>query len=94
MHNDSVVAKAYQRANATLRCFVSRDAKLLIKEFTMYVRPILDSSVLSGDHKQNRILKMQRKFKDDLACEFSKFSYSERLHKLRVVQLGIATVIL
>ena len=42
VHIDSVVAKAHQRANAILRCFVTRDAGLLIKAFTAYVRLILE----------------------------------------------------
>ena len=42
MHIDSVVAKAHQRANAILRCFITCDAELLTTAFTVYVRPILE----------------------------------------------------
>ena len=42
VHIDSIVVKAHQRANAILRCFVSRDSALLTKTFTVYVRPILE----------------------------------------------------
>jgi len=51
VHIDSVVAKAHQRANAILRCFVSRDARLLTRVFTIYVRLILKfSSVTWSPH--------------------------------------------
>jgi len=40
MHIGQMVAKAYQRANAILRSFVSRDVALLIRAFIVYVRPI------------------------------------------------------
>ena len=42
VHIDSIVVKAHQRANAILRCFVSRDSALLTRAFTVYVRPILE----------------------------------------------------
>jgi len=37
-----IVAKAHQRANIILCCFVSRDRKLLVRAFEVYVRPILE----------------------------------------------------
>jgi len=40
VHIDSIVAKAHQRANVILRCFLSRNVTLLTRAFTVYVRPI------------------------------------------------------
>ena len=54
VHIDSVVAKAHQRANAILRCFVSRDARLLIRAFTVYVRPILEFSCVAWSPHTNQ----------------------------------------
>jgi len=42
VHTDSIVAKAHQRANVILRCFLSSDVTLLTRAFTVYVRPILE----------------------------------------------------
>jgi len=36
-HISVIVARAHQRANAILRCFVSRDRNLLVKAFKVYV---------------------------------------------------------
>ena len=41
-HISVIVAKAHQRANIILRCFVSRDRRLLVRAFEVYVRPILE----------------------------------------------------
>jgi len=41
-HISVIVAKAHQRANIILHCFVSRGRKLLVRAFELYVRPILD----------------------------------------------------
>ena len=41
-HISAIGAKAHQRANIILRCFVSRDRKLLVRAFEVYVRPILE----------------------------------------------------
>ena len=66
VHIDSIVAKAHQRANAILRCFVSRDAALLTRAFTVYVRPLLEYNCVtwSPQLKQD-IEKKKRGFKDD-----------------------------
>jgi len=40
-----IVAKAHQRANAILRCFVSRDTLILVvRAFNLYVRPLVTGS--------------------------------------------------
>jgi len=55
VHIDNIVAKAYQRANAILKCFMSRDVTLLTRVFTVYVRPILEYNCVtwSPKHKQD-----------------------------------------
>jgi len=37
-----ITVKAHKSANCILRCFASRDVKLLVRAFTVYVRPILE----------------------------------------------------
>ena len=41
-HIQFIVAKARKRASLILKCFASRDPKLLIRAFTVYVRPLLE----------------------------------------------------
>ena len=41
-HIRSVVARAHQRSNMILRCFLTRNVNCLIKAFTVYVRPIIE----------------------------------------------------
>ena len=41
-HISEIVAKAHQRANIILRCFISNDKRLLLRAFFVYVRPILE----------------------------------------------------
>ena len=66
VHIDSVVAKAHQRANAMLRCFVTRDAGLLISAFTVYLRLILVFNCVawSPQTKQDieKIERVQRRY--------------------------------
>ena len=42
MYINDVVSRANQRAAAILRAFVSRDARLLMRVFITYVRPIVE----------------------------------------------------
>ena len=42
LHINNITAKAHQRANTILRCFVSRDITLLVNAFTVYVRPLVE----------------------------------------------------
>jgi len=39
-----ITRKGHQRANAILRCFVTRDSALLVRAFVCYVRPLLEYS--------------------------------------------------
>jgi len=65
-HVNNITVKAHQRANAILRCFASRDNKLLVRAFTTYVRPLLEynSVVWSSYLKQDieRLENVQRRF--------------------------------
>jgi len=38
-HINHIVAKAYLRAKLILKCFITRDPKLLSKAFSVFVRP-------------------------------------------------------
>ena len=42
IHISEIVAKAHQRANIILRCFMSNDKSLLLRVFLVYVRPVLE----------------------------------------------------
>ena len=39
---DEIVRKGHQRANAILRCFVTRDNAVLVRAFITYVRPLVE----------------------------------------------------
>ena len=41
-HINDITTKAHQRANCILRSFVSGDVALLVRAFTVYVRPIVE----------------------------------------------------
>ena len=41
-HINSAVTKAHLRANAILRCFLSRNIDMLKRAFIVYVRPLLE----------------------------------------------------
>lgn len=41
-HINNVTVKAKQRASLLLRCFISKDPVILMKAFTVYVRPLLE----------------------------------------------------
>jgi len=59
-HINEITAKAHKRANCIIRCFASPDVKLLVRAFTVYVRPILEynsviwSPVSEKRHFSNR----------------------------------------
>ena len=89
-HIGQMVAKAHQRAGAILRCFVSRDVKLLVKAFTVYVRPLVEynSVVWSPCSIQDimHVERVQRRFTKALPG-FKTLSYSSRLKKLDLPSL-------
>jgi len=56
-----MVAKASLCAKLILKCFPSRDPKLLTKAFCVFVRPILEyASVIWNPHYKNQITKIER----------------------------------
>jgi len=56
-HINEITAKAHKRANCILRCFASRDVNLLVRAFTVYVRPILEyNSVIWSPYLKKRNL--------------------------------------
>ena len=40
-HIDDIVAKAFQRINLFFRSFISGDVSILVKAYTIFVRPLL-----------------------------------------------------
>ena len=91
-HINIIVAKAHQRANAILRCFVSRDTNLLVRAFNVYVRPLVEynSVTWSPYLKQDieAIERVQRCFTKRLPG-LNKHSYCERLAKLNLPSLAL-----
>lgn len=81
-HIQQITAKAHQRANSILRCFVSGNISLLVRAFIVYVRPLLEyNSVVWSPHlKQDiiRIEKVQRRFTKRLRG-LRNLSYTDRL---------------
>jgi len=90
MHIGQMVAKAHQHAGAILRCFVSRDVKLLVKAFTVYIRPLVEynSVVWSPCSIQDimHVERVQRRFTKALPG-FKTLSYASRLKKLDLPSL-------
>ena len=87
-----IAAKAHQRANCILRCFLSGDVNLLVRAFIVYVRPIVQycSVVWSPSLKQDidLIEKVQRRFIKRLRG-LKAYSYSERLQYLGLTSLEL-----
>jgi hypothetical protein len=91
-HITAIVAKAHQRANTILRCFVSRDVDLLLRAYVTYVRPLVehDSVVWSPFLKQDieMVERVQRKYTKRLPG-FQNYSYLERLKLLNLTSLEL-----
>lgn len=91
-HINIIVAKAHQRANAILRCFISRDTNLLVRAFNVYVRPLVEynSVTWSPYLKQDieAIERVQRCFTKRLPG-LNKCSYCERLARLNLPSLEL-----
>jgi len=62
MHCVAIVAKADQRANIILHCFVSWYHNLLAKTFVVYVGPVLDTVCI--EKEQGRFTKHLLGFED------------------------------
>jgi len=60
-HINEITAEAHERANCILRCFAYRDVKLLVRAFTVYVRPILEyNSVIWSPYLKKKSLKSRK----------------------------------
>ena len=92
VHIDGMVAKAHQRANAILRCFVSRDSRLLTRTYTVYVRPLLEHDCVtwSPHLKQDidKIERVQRRYTKRLRG-LEGLPYSDRLRRLQLSTLEL-----
>jgi hypothetical protein len=81
-HINAIVLKAQQRANIILRCFVSRDATVLLRAFIVYVRPLVEYNcvVWSPYLKQDieRIERVQRRFTKRMPG-LKNYAYADRL---------------
>jgi len=87
-----VNAKAHQRANAILRCFVTRDPQLLTRAYIAYVRLILEHDCVtwSPHLKQDieKIERVQRRYTKRL-CGLEGLRYGERLRRLQLCTLEL-----
>ena len=91
-HVENIVSRASIRSNLILRCFVSGERRLLLKAFTVYVRPILefDSCVWSPHFHQDieRLESVQRRFTKRLSG-LKDYDYLTRLQKLDLETLEL-----
>ena len=89
-HINDITVKAHRRANSILRCFVTKDTAVLLRAYTVYVRPILEYNcvVWSPHLKQDIdcIEKVQRRFTKRLP-NLRHFSYNYRLSALDLPML-------
>ena len=89
-HINDMVFKAHQRANAILRCFVSRNITLLLRAYLVYVRPLLEynSTIWSPHYKYDTdaVERVQRRFTKRLPG-LSNYIYNERLSFLNIPSL-------
>jgi len=85
-----LTAKARQRIGLLFRCFITRDAKILTKAYTTYIRPILEycSTVWSPISVESlvRLESVQRHFTKRIP-ELSVLPYQQRC-----VELGLETL--
>ena len=90
LHINRIVAKAFNRTNLILKCFLSKDVPTLVRAFNVYVRPILEyASCVWSPHyitDINRIESVQRNFTKRLpGCAL--LNYKDRLQLLNMETL-------
>ena len=94
-HISKIIGCAKQRLFLLYKCFITKDSALLIKAFTIYVRPMLEycSQVWSPytKHDVDRIESVQRLFTKRLRG-FEGLSYPERLIKANLNSLELRRV--
>ena len=82
LHTNGIIVRAKQRSKLILWCFYTRDPQLLIKAFTVYVRPLLEYCCSGwSPHLMcviNYIEDVQRNFTKKLKG-IGNLSYDERL---------------
>ena len=83
-HINEITAKAHKRANCILRCFASRGVSLLVRAFTVYVRPICHMVALP----EKQIEKAQRRFTKRLRG-LRDVAYTDRLNCLGLPTLEL-----
>jgi hypothetical protein len=95
LHINSIVAKAHQRANLILRSFTSHNVSLLVRAYTVYVRPLLEhNTVLWSPHLKKDIEyveNVQRRFTKRLPG-FKNLSYRDRLRNLNMQSLELRRI--
>ena len=94
-HVSDIVSRAHKRASAIHRCFVSRDVRLLVRAFKVYVRPLLEhNSVIWSPNtlKVDSIECVQRRFTKRLHG-FYNYSYKSRLKYLDLQSLELRRLI-
>jgi len=91
-HVNSIVSRANIKANLIIRCFVSGDRDLLVKAFTVYVRPVLefDSPVWSPRFKRDieKLESVQRHFSKRIKG-LDTMDYKSRLEQLNLESLEL-----
>jgi hypothetical protein len=90
VHINRVVNKARSRAYLIRKCFVSRDPQLLLRAFTVYVRPLLEyaSSVWSPcyNYAIDKLESVQRRFTKQFP-NLESMDYPSRLSALKLPSL-------
>jgi hypothetical protein len=89
-HIQNIIKKAYQRLGVLFRGFVSKDAKLMTRAYTTYIRPLLEyCSEIWSPHlikDIDAIESVQRYFTRRIS-NLKQFSYTERLFILNLESL-------
>jgi hypothetical protein len=89
-HCTEISHKAHIRANLILKCFTASPAKVLVRAFSVFVRPILEyGSEVWNPYLKKDVLKLesvQRRFTKRLAG-MHQLSYEERLEVLELETL-------
>ena len=92
LHVSDIVAKAHKRSAAIHRAFVSRNIHLLVRAFTVYVRPLLehDSVIWSPFtvHDIEAVESVQRRFTKRLPG-LNSLSYPDRLKRINLHSLEL-----
>ena len=94
-HCTKICSKASLRANQVMRCFQSKDSRLLVRAFTTFVRPILEycSPVWSPRLKADivKVERVQRRFTKSIPGMCDR-PYSDRLLDLGLDSLEVRRI--